>query len=528
MTLTTRSSRSLAVLAALVVLSAVESVRAAEEAEPIGSVLERTIFAPVDAKLTGGNPKLKELLADLARLRKAVAAGEDPTERANQGIAATQAVGGEALTRGRAAYLRAQFRAVLADHTRARRPETAAHVKALVGDLDAALASVPELRVEILAERGRARAALVRLDRGAAAPSVPALKAALADLDEAVRADPEWPRVLVERGRVQLLFGAIVAELEGDELAGAELSRPHLERALADFEAALRREPALTDALSGAGNALGQLGRWPEAAARLEAASERADATPELRRDLTRAREKVANGPAEIAAARAKAANALDAGDYAGAAALCTEALRLDGGDAQALLLRGQALLYAGQLARADDDLTRAVALRPNDALAHALRGQVRAETKQLPAAVADLQRALELDPKLLDAVFGLALAYLRMGDLERSIEVGEKGVARGPEWFSGWYNLAAAYSRRSAVPGRAPAARRSDRDRAFAALEAYASGAPKAQGTWESVSRDPDLAALRTDPRYNAVLKRLGPGRPKRTVEDWAEDTTR
>jgi len=523
----TAPPRSIAVLAALVASAAMVAV-AAEEAETAGSVLERTIFAPVDAQLTGGNPKLKELLAKLAKVRRAVAAGQDPTERANQGITATQALTGDALTRGRAAYLRAQFRAVLADHTRAQRQEAARHVRALVDDLDAALASVPELRVEILAERGRARAALVRLDTASSAEIVPALSRALRDLDEVVRLEPEWSRALLEHGRVQLLFGAMVAELEGDDVAGGELARVHLERALADFDAALEREPELTDALSGAASALGQLGRWPEAVARLEVASQKPDAPPAVRAELARARDQVAKGPSAVAAAKAKAARALEAGDYPGAAAQCTDALRLDGGDAQALVMRGQALLYAGQLARADDDLTRAIALLPNDALAHALRGQVRAETKRLPAAVADLRRALELDPQLLDAVFGLALAYLRMGELDRSIEVGEKGVARGPEWFSGWYNLAAAYSRRSAVPGRAAAARRSDRDRAFAALEAYAKGAPKEQGTWESVSRDPDLAALRTDPRYNAVLKKLGVGRTKRTAEDWAEDTTK
>jgi tetratricopeptide (TPR) repeat protein len=523
-----RPSSCRSTVAVLAALAAGPAAAAAGPGEKPAAVLQRTLFDPVDEQLTGGDAELKKLVGDLALVRKTFAEDRDPTARATQALAECRRLAGDAGKRGRAAYVGAQLGAVLADYHRARRPEATSYAKALLADLDTALASVPELRAEILAERGRARAVLARLDTSAARELVPRLVDALGDLDQALALQPEWPRALVERGRVELELAAVVAEFEGEALARGEQAQPHLERALADFEAAARREAVYVDALTGAASALERLGRWPEAVERLEIASQAPAAGAPVRAELARARETSSKRPAAVAAAKAAAAKALDAGDFALAVKQCDEALRLDGADAQALVLRGQARLYQGELDRAEADLTRAITLAPDDALAHALRGQVRAESKRLPEAVVDLQRALAIDPRLLDAVVGLALAYLRMGDLDRSIELGEKGVARGPEWFSGWYNLAAAYSRRSAAPGRDAAARKQDRDRAFAALDAYANGAPKDQASWESTFKDPNLAALRTDPRFKAVLQKLGPGRPKRTVEDWAEDTTR
>lgn len=488
------------------------------------------LLEEAEEELTGGDLQLKELFAEVVAAEEALHEKRDPTGRATKAIAAGERLTGDAPRRGRAAYLRAQLHVAIASHA-GRGPEAVKHVKAVVGDLDTALASLPglpELRAEILAERGRARAVLVRVDAGAAGQAVPDLKAALGDLDQALALQPDWARALVERGRVELLLGLVVDELEGEDAARGELALTHLERALADFEGAARRAPGLADALTGAATALERLGRWPEAVERLEAASRVPGAGEPVRTELARARDAAARRPAALAAARARASKAIDAGDFTAAAKECEEALGTCGRDAETTLLRGQAFLYLGTLGHAEADLTRAVALMPGSALALALRGQVRAERKRLPEAVADLQRALAIDPQLLDAVFGLALAYLRMGDLDRSIEVGEKGVARGPEWFSGWYNLAAAYGRRSALPGRDPGARGKDRDRAFAALDAYARSVPRDPATRDSVSRDPELAALRTDPRFAAVLDRLGPARPGRSMEDWAEDTMR
>lgn len=478
-------------------------------------------------ELTGGDRQLKELFAEVLAAGEALHERRDPTGRATKALAAGERVTGDALRRGRAAYLRAQLHAAIASHA-GRGPEAVKHARAVVGELDTALAGLPGLRADILAERGRARAVLVRVDPGAAGQAIPDLKAALGDLDQALALQPDWPGTLVERGRVELLLGLAIDELEGEGAARGELALPHLERALADFEGAARRAPGFADALTGAATALERLGRWPEAVERLEAASQAPGAGEPVRAELARARDAVARRPAALAAARARASKAIDAGDFTGAVKECEEALGTYGRDAETTLLRGQAFLYLGTLGHAEADLSRAVGQMPGSALALALRGQVRAESKRLPEAVADLQRALAIDPQLLDAVFGLALAYLRLGDLDRSIEAGERGVARGPEWFSGWYNLAAAYGRRSALPGRAPGARGKDRDRAFAALDAYARSVPRNPATRDSVSRDPELAALRTDPRFAAVLDRLGPATPGRSIEDWAEDTMR
>ena len=70
-----------------------------------------------------------------------------------------------------------------------------------------------------------------------------------------------------------------------------------------------------------------------------------------------------------------------------------------------------------------------------------------------LEEAIAEYTRALELDPKLIDALHGLAQAYHAREDFDRTIEAARRILILEPEDILAWTTISRAYQRKGMVP---------------------------------------------------------------------------
>lgn len=67
--------------------------------------------------------------------------------------------------------------------------------------------------------------------------------------------------------------------------------------------------------------------------------------------------------------------------------------------------------------------------------------------------AIAEYNHALELDPKLSDALHGLAQAYHARQDFDRTIEAARRILELNPDDILAWTTISRAYQRKGMVP---------------------------------------------------------------------------
>jgi TolB-like protein/lipopolysaccharide biosynthesis regulator YciM len=123
--------------------------------------------------------------------------------------------------------------------------------------------------------------------------------------------------------------------------------------------------------------------------------------------------------------------------------ALCEQALAIDPNNVRALMVLGvrffvPALLGVsgdpkGDLGRADEWESKALALDPDYAWARDLKGGVLRLQGRPEDAVAEHERAIALDPSNVDAVAGLGVDYLDLGDFDKSLEYFDKAIRASP-----------------------------------------------------------------------------------------------
>ncbi len=100
---------------------------------------------------------------------------------------------------------------------------------------------------------------------------------------------------------------------------------------------------------------------------------------------------------------------------------------------------------------------------------------------------------AIETDDAIPEAFNGVGVTWRMRNDLDRALEWYKKALVVDPDFGDAYYNMACVY------------ALRGDKDLALrylqiAALNGYASG--------EGIDADPDLASLRGDPAYQALVR--------------------
>jgi len=109
-------------------------------------------------------------------------------------------------------------------------------------------------------------------------------------------------------------------------------------------------------------------------------------------------------------------------GDYRGAVADDTRALRIDPHTTSAYDFRGLALLYLGDTRAALADFDRALDLDPHDPYSYYRRGLARLRLGDLRGAIADDSQALRLSARLADAYFDRGIARANLGDRRGAI----------------------------------------------------------------------------------------------------------
>jgi tetratricopeptide (TPR) repeat protein len=119
--------------------------------------------------------------------------------------------------------------------------------------------------------------------------------------------------------------------------------------------------------------------------------------------------------------------------------------------------------------------------------------GAARLEAGSFEAARRRFLEAVEVDPRVPEAYNGVGVTYRMRNDLAAALEWYKRALAVDPDFGDAYYNMACVY----ALEGRKDMALRYLQ---IAALNGYA--------TADGIDADPDLAPLRAEPGYRALVR--------------------
>ncbi len=214
---------------------------------------------------------------------------------------------------------------------------------------------------------------------------------AIPDYNEAIRLNPSYSHSYLGRGNAHREIG-------------------EFDRALADYEMALRLDPRDPYVYHGRANVLVDKGQFDRAIA---------DETEAINLDP-----KYAESYAGRAVAHSRNR------DFDRALRDHDEAIRLSPREPRYYSSRGATWRLRGDLERSLADLNMAIQLAPSHTLALTFRGDTYRYMGKLDRAIADYDRALRSGPQFRPAFVGKALTYERMGDLTRSRAEFMKAIA--------------------------------------------------------------------------------------------------
>jgi tetratricopeptide (TPR) repeat protein len=194
----------------------------------------------------------------------------------------------------------------------------------------------------------------------------------------------------------------------------------------------------------------------------------------------------------------------------------------------QAIILNGLGIVYRaqGRYEEAIAAYQRAIELDPEDAAPHNGLGIVYRAQGRHEEAIAAYQRAIALDPEDADYHNNLGIAYQHAGRYEEAIAAYQRAIELDPEYAVPRVGLAGVYrhigdtdassrhveqSRRLLAPDDYynKACIESIAGNADAALKYLAKALERAPGMQNWARRDPDLAFIRDDPRFQALVEK-------------------
>jgi TolB-like protein/DNA-binding winged helix-turn-helix (wHTH) protein/Flp pilus assembly protein TadD len=209
--------------------------------------------------------------------------------------------------------------------------------------------------------------------------------------------------------------------------------------------------------------------------------------------------------------------------DWTGADASFQKAIALEPQNAIALM---GASSLAASLGRFNDAVglgRRAVELDPLSVVAHVALGMRAYYAGEHDLAIASYQKALELNPGDPSAHYLVSLVYLAEGKAQQALaEVGRQhgagryvgealaytALGRRPESDAALRTLVTSYPNEAAYQIAEVYAMRGESDRAFAWLE---TARAQRDAGLSAIKGDPLLKSLYPDPRYAALLKKMG-----------------
>ena len=133
-------------------------------------------------------------------------------------------------------------------------------------------------------------------------------------------------------------------------------------------------------------------------------------------------------------------------GDYQGAIAKYTEAIKLNPKYASAYNNRGVAYADLQNYTQAIADYTKAIELNPKNAEAYNNRGIAYGKMKNYEAAIADFNKAIQLNPKYAKAYYNRGFAYYNMENYEAAIADYTKAIQLNPKYAEAYNNRGVAY----------------------------------------------------------------------------------
>lgn len=227
-----------------------------------------------------------------------------------------------------------------------------------------------------------------------------------------------------QRDVAMAAFGKAAGLAPKDPMPLQAIGRLHLEgreldKALVAFDEGLKRQPAFLPLQVDRAEALGRLGRWPDAIQQLRTAEKQAPKSPEIQVRLGDAQQTAGRWPEaqasylkaiELAPSLPQAYNGLawgtvaNRGDAKKAVEWARQAVSLAPNASPFHDTLGWAERAAGNLAGAQASLRKAIELEPNVAIYHYHLGVVLGEAKQNAEARTALKRAIELDGRMPEA----------------------------------------------------------------------------------------------------------------------------
>ena len=257
------------------------------------------------------------------------------------------------------------------------------------------------------------------------------------------------------------------------------------------FRRAIELEPDYAPALAGLADALVLLMQW------------RFVARDEVLSEASAAAAKALDLAPDLAEAQVAQGNVRSlAGDDAGAVRAFEHAIALNPGLYEAWYFYGRHCFARGESARAAEYLQQAWRLRPDDSTVLALAVSAVEGSGDLEAVAVLARRALEglrkqmlLEPENPRVRYMASGLLLRLGDRAGGLSLAEEALALRPDDFSVLYNVACTYT----LAG--------DHEHALDLLER----AIRRGGFVEWMLHDPDIAALRDTPRFQAMMDKLG-----------------
>jgi tetratricopeptide (TPR) repeat protein len=240
------------------------------------------------------------------------------------------------------------------------------------------------------------------------------LKAAIATLEPAAKADPPNAAMLAEYGRM-------LADAGQDEQAAAALAQ------------ALQLEPGLPGAAGDLAMALQRLGRQQEAIPWFEKA--------------VAAEPKNASLLANLGLAMTMTGKAQEALPY------LERAHAADPKDATIVKDRGVAHIQLAAFDEAIKDYTEALALDPNDPQLHYDLGLAYKLKDRMDDAATELRKAGEMDPQLEDPPYTLGILYMQLGRLDEAVTELRRAVTLRPDNGNAWALLGSTLKQAERLP---------------------------------------------------------------------------